>query len=136
MILNHLKKLCVVLLQTRTKTLKNINVNIFKILLFDLLSDYIIFCGSTFGPGFFLYKRIVFYKYSIEKRKRLNNSPLYTHTHMYINRTSSFFIKSKKLVHGWLWILIKYFLYYIFISCSYFICMTLDTFLNKSLGIR
>lgn len=117
MILNHLKKLCVFLLQTRAKTLKNINVNIFKILLSDLLSDYIIFCGSTFGPGFpkaIFYKRIVFYKYSIEKQKRLNNSPLYTHTHMYINRTISFFIKSKKLVHGWLWILIKYFLYYIF----------------------
>lgn len=54
MILNHLKKLCVVLLQTRAKTLKNVNVNIFKILLFDLLSDYIIFCGSTFGPVFFI----------------------------------------------------------------------------------
>lgn len=80
MILNHLKKLCVVLLQTRAKTLKNVNVNIFKILLFDLLSDYIIFCGSTFGPGF-LYKRIVFYKYSIEKQKRLNKfAIIHTHT--------------------------------------------------------
>lgn len=60
MILNHLKKLCVVLLQTRAKTLKNVNVNIFKILLFDLLLDNIIFCGSTFGPGFFYINELSF----------------------------------------------------------------------------